>query len=182
MRLALAVVGDIEEMPVKSLHGDLTNQPATAAKGGARITLKGSDVDVKFVVFGGDLYAARPGHDWVDYGPAAEAYDPAAILNPDTGLANVLTSFIDPAVEGRETIGDQQTVRVTGEITAEAMNEVAPRLSFTKRMPCTAWIQETGDHQLVQLKLVPSTGDSIHMLFSNWNAPVTVDKPPVKPR
>jgi lipoprotein LprG len=39
------------------------------------------------------------------------------------------------------------------------------------------WIQESGDHQLVQAKLKPSQNNSIEMSFSNWNVPVTVDKP-----
>jgi lipoprotein LprG len=39
------------------------------------------------------------------------------------------------------------------------------------------WIQESGDHQLVQVKLEPSKDGSVQMVFSNWNAPVTIDKP-----
>ena len=43
--------------------------------------------------------------------------------------------------------------------------------------PATAWIQEDGDHQLVQAQLDPSAGNSIQMTLSNWNAPVTIEKP-----
>ncbi len=43
----------------------------------------------------------------------------------------------------------------------------------------TVWIQENGDHQLVQAQLVQSAGNSIQMTVSNWNAPVQVTKPPV---
>ena len=38
----------------------------------------------------------------------------SAILNPDTGLANVLANFTDPKADGRETINGVDTVRVTG--------------------------------------------------------------------
>jgi lipoprotein LprG len=41
------------------------------------------------------------------------------------------------------------------------------------------WIQETGDHQLVQAKLDQSQGNSVQMTLSDWNAPVQVTKPPV---
>jgi lipoprotein LprG len=44
-------------------------------------------------------------------------------------------------------------------------------------MPCTVWIQESGAHQLVQAKLEPSADNAIQMNLSNWNAPVTIDKP-----
>ncbi len=177
--LALWVSGNIEEMPVTALDGDLTNRPGAAAAGNARLTLTGSEVDVEFVVFGGDLYAAQSGDNWIDYGPAAEIYDVAAILNPETGLANMLTGFIDPEVEARETVDGEQTVRVSGEVTADAVNGLVPQLGVTKRVPCTVWIQEKGDHQLVQLKLVPSSGNVIEMALSNWNEPVVVRKPPV---
>lgn len=177
VRLAEAVVGGIEKIPVKSLHADLTDQPDPGAKGGGRVTLRGADLDVTFIVFRGDFYAARSGARWVDYGSASAIFDPAAILSPDTGLAHLLTSVVDPEVEARETLGDQQTVRVTGHVAAAAVNGILPQLDATGRMPCTVWIQETGDHRLVQLKLVPADGEAIHMFFSNWNEPVTVEKP-----
>ena len=177
VRLALVTIGDIRQIPLKSLHGDLTRKPSLAGKGGTRIALGDGGLDVKFVVFDGDFFAAVPGKDWVDYGPAAGVYDPTAILDPKAGLAQLLNNFVDPAVEDRETVGDQQTVRVAGEVTADAANGIAPQLKATKRMRCTVWIQETGEHQVVQLKLAPSTDDSVQMVFSNWNAPVSVDKP-----
>jgi lipoprotein LprG len=52
-------------------------------------------------------------------------------------------------------------------------------LKATQPLPATVWIQETGDHELVQAKLDQSAGNSIQMTLSNWNAPVQVSKPPV---
>jgi lipoprotein LprG len=176
VHLMLSVAGKIAEMPVKTLEGDLTNEPSAAAKGNAKITIMGADVGIKFVEFDRRLYAALPGGDWSDYGSTSEVYDVAAILNPDTGLANMLADFIDPKVEARETVGSEQTVRVAGKVAADAVNKVVP-LKGTKRMPATVWVQERGDHQLVQAKLEPSKDDSIEMVFSNWNVPVVVDKP-----
>ena len=45
--LALSVTGQIKNLPVKTLEGDLTTQPTTAAKGSATITMLGSDLDAK---------------------------------------------------------------------------------------------------------------------------------------
>jgi lipoprotein LprG len=177
VHLVMSVAGKIAEMPVKRLEGDLTNEPSTAAKGNAKITIMGADVDIEFVEFERRFYAALPVGAWRDYGPTSKVYDVAAILNPDTGLANMLASFIDPKVEARETVGGQQTIRVVGKVTANAVNKIVP-LDTTKRMPATVWIQERGDHQLVQTKLEPSKDNSIEMVFSNWNVLVTVGKPP----
>jgi lipoprotein LprG len=41
------------------------------------------------------------------------------------------------------------------------------------------WIQENGDHQLVQATLEKSPGNTLQMTMSNWGAPVNVTKPPV---
>lgn len=175
--LVLSVTGQIKSLPVKTLEGDLTNQPSTAAKGSATITLLGSDVDVKFVVVDGDLYGAISGDDYDDYGPASKIYDVNAILDPDKGLANMLADLKDPKAQDRETIDGQNTVRVTGSASADAVNKLASQLKATEPMPCTVWIQESGDHQLVQAQLEPSSGNTIQMTLSNWNAPVSVEKP-----
>lgn len=175
--LALAVTGKIKNLPVKTLEGDLTNEPSTAAKGTATITLLGSDVDVKFVVIDGDLYGAISGDDYDDYGPAEKIYDVAAILDPQKGLANMLGELTDAHADGRETINGQQTIRVTGKAPADAVNKLASALKATDALPCTVWIQEGGDHNLVQAKLEPSSDSAIAMTLSNWNAPVSVEKP-----
>lgn len=175
--LALSVTGQIKNLPVKTLEGDLTNEPTTAAKGNATITMLGSDVDAKFIVIDGDLYAAITGDDYDNYGAADKIYDVAAILSPDKGLANMLSNLKDPKSQGRETINGQKAVRVTGSAPADAVNALAPQLKATAPTPATVWISEEDDHQLVQAQLDPSAGNSIQMTLSNWNAPVTVEKP-----
>lgn len=175
--LALSVAGQIKNLPVKTLEGDLTNQPTTAAKGSATITMLGSDLDAKFVVIDGDLYAAITGDSYDNLGPADKIYDVSAILDPNKGLANLLANLADPTAQGRDTVNGQRTVRITGTASADAVNKLAPQFKATEPMPCTVWIQEDGDHQLSQAKLEPSSGNSITMVLSEWNAPVSVDKP-----
>jgi lipoprotein LprG len=179
VHLVLSVTGKIKGLPVKTLTGDLTTSPDTAAKGEANLTVLGSSVDAQFVVNDGTLFAAlTPGH-WESFGPASAIYDPSEILNPNTGLANVLTNINNPKSESRETINGQSTVKITGTASADAVNGLASQLKATQPLPATVWIQETGDHQLVQANLDQSPGNSIQMTLSNWNAPVQVTAPPV---
>src|SRR6201994_5158813 len=118
---------------------------------------------VNFVVADGDLFAAITAGSFQDFGPAKDIYDVSAILSPDTGLANVLANFSDPKADGRETVGGVATVRVTGNVSADAVNKIAPQIAATGPVPSTAWIQEDGTHQLVQAKLEPSQGNSVTM-------------------
>jgi lipoprotein LprG len=44
-------------------------------------------------------------------------------------------------------------------------------------VPATVWIAEDGDHELIQIQLEPSSGNSVTMTLSKWGEPVTVDTP-----
>ena len=166
-----------QTFPIKTLSGDLTQAPAVAAQGNAKLTFQGSDVDANFVVIDGNLFVALSGDSYLDMGPAADVYDISAILNPDKGLANVLANFSDPKSESTETINGVETVKVTGQVSAEAVNKIAPPIAATGPMPGTAWIEKDGDHKLVQAKLEPKEGNSVQMTLSDWDKPVTVTKP-----
>ncbi len=175
----ITVDGKIEGLPVKKLSGDLTNVPATAASAKATITMGGSDLDADIVVTESTLFAALSPNNWLDMGPAADIYDPSTILHPDSGLANVLGNFSGPKSEATEKINGIETVKVTGQVSAEAANRILPQLKVTGPIPGTAWIQPDGDHNLVQARLQPSDGAAVQMTLSDWNKPVTVTKPQI---
>ena len=116
VHLKLAVQGEIKELPIESLEGDLTTKPAVGAQGTANIVFLGQTARGRRLRRSptATLYAALTKGSFQDLGPAADIYDVSAILNPDTGLANVLANFSDPKADGRETINGVDTVRVTG--------------------------------------------------------------------
>lgn len=179
VHLQLTVNGEIKELPIATLSGDLTNAPAVAAQGTADLIFLGQKLtDVGFVVVDGDLYGAiTKGGNMQNFGPAVDIYDVSAILNPDNGLANVLSSFTDAQAVGREAVGGSDAVKITGTVPAEAVNRIAPQLKASAPAPATAWIREDGDHQLAQVMLEPSAGNTITMTLTDWGKAVTVTKP-----
>lgn len=179
--LRLTVQGQIKELPIESIEGDLTNTPAVAAQGKANLMFLGQKLqDVAFVVADGHLFATlTPGGGYQDFGPAADIYDLSVLLNPQTGLANVLSNFSDPKAAGREKINGVETVRITGTVSADAVNKIAPQIGANGPVPGTAWIAEDGNHELMQSRLEPSPGNSVTMTTSDWGKPVTVTKPAV---
>ncbi len=179
VHLQLTTQGTVNGLPIQKLDGDLTNTPAVAAQGTADVTVAGQKIsDAKFAVVDNDLWAAlTPGDPLSNWGPAANIYDIAAILSPDKGLANVLANFTDPKADGRETIDGVDTVRLTGQVTADAINAIAPSIKATAPVPAVAWIKSDGDHALMQAKLTPSEGNSITMTLSDWGKQVTIAKP-----
>jgi lipoprotein LprG len=180
VHLVITTTGEIKELPISTLTGDLTNTPAVAASGKADITALGTKLEgVGFVVIDGTLYGALTPNSWTDFGPAADIYDVSAILSPDKGLGNVLANFSDPKSVSHENVGGTDTVKVTGTVTADAVNAIAPQLKATGPVPATAWISPDGDHKLIQAKLDPTSSTSIQMTMSDWGKPVTVTKPAV---
>nr|WP_231127140.1 LppX_LprAFG lipoprotein [Mycobacterium colombiense] len=177
--IALSIQGKIPGLPIKTLTGDLTNAPATAASGNATITLGGSDIDANFVVLDGTLYATLTPNKWSDFGKAADIYDVSVLLNPENGLGNALANFSNAKAEGRENINGQNTIRITGNVSADAVNKIVPQFNATQPVPSTVWVQETGDHLLVQANLQKSSGNSAQITLSNWGEQVQVSKPPV---
>jgi lipoprotein LprG len=177
--LVLKVNGKIPGLPIKVLTGDLTTAPATAASGNATLTVGGSDIQADFVVVDGDLYATLTPNKWSDFGKASDIYDVSVILNPDIGLANALNNFTNAKAEGRDNINGQDAVKISGNFSADAVNKVVPQFTASGQVPGTVWIQENGDHQLVQASLEKSSGNTLQMTMSNWGAPVNVTKPPV---
>ena len=175
--LDITVNGTIEGLPLKTLTGDLTNVPATAVQGNAVISMGGSDVDAGLIVIDNVLYASLSPNSWLDLGPAADIYDPSTILNPDGGLAGMLDSFTDPQSEAAENVNGVDTVKISGNVSAESVNALIPQLKATDAVPASAWIEKDGDHNLVQAQIEPSSGNSILVKLSEWNTPVTVTKP-----
>jgi len=180
VHLKLAVQGTIQDLPIETLEGDLTNKPAVAAQGTANILFLGQRLEgVDFVVADGNLFGAITKGSFQDFGPAADIYDVSALLNPDTGLANLVANFTDAKADGRETINGVDAVRITGTASADAVNKIAPSLKATGPVPGTAWIREDGNHELVQAKLEPTPGNTITITSSNWGESVSVTKPAV---
>ena len=178
--LVLTVTGKIPGLPVRKLTGDLVTSPNTAAQGTASLNYLGQDIDADFVVIGGDLYtdALNPGDkSMTDVGPASEIYDPSTILSPDIGVADLLANFTDAKAEGRDQISGQTTVRISGNVAPDAVNKIAATFKATKPVPATVWIVETGDHQLAQVSLQYSQGNTIQMTLSNWGQSVQINKP-----
>jgi len=177
--LVLSVQGKIPGLPIKTLSGDLTNAPAIAAKGNATISMGGSEVQVDFAVVDSELYATLTPNKWSDFGKASDVYDVSLILNPDTGLANLLSKFSNAKAEGRDTINGQTTIRISGNVPGDAVSKIGLPINAGQPVPATVWIQETGEHQLVQANLEKSSGNSVQITMSNWGEQVQVTKPPV---
>lgn len=77
MHVRLAVTGDVPNLRVTKLEGDISNTPQTVATGSATLLVGNKSEDAKFVYVDGHLYSdlGQPG-TYTDFGNGASIYNP----------------------------------------------------------------------------------------------------------
>jgi lipoprotein LprA len=184
MHVTVAVQGNVPNLSLTKLDGDVSSQPQTAATGSATLSVGQKPVDSKFVFVDGHLYAdvADPGGKYTDYGDGVSIYDVGTMLNPDKGLAKILTDLKNPKVAGTEQVNGIATTKITGTSSSNDVATLAGRRlgpESETQEPTTVWIASDGTHHLVKLQFVPVENSTITLTMSDWGKQVTATKPPV---
>jgi lipoprotein LprA len=184
MHLTVTVQGNVPNLSVTTLNGDVSSTPQMAATGTATLTVGQKPVDTKFVFVDGHLYSdvADPGGKFTDYGDGVSIYDVSILLDPNRGLANILSNLKDPKVAGTEQVNGVATTKITGtssssDIARLAGSRMGPEKATTA--PTTVWIASDGSNHLVQLQILPVQNGTITLTMSDWGKQVTATKPPV---
>lgn len=86
MHVSVAVQGDVPNLRVTKLDGDISNTPQTVATGTATLLVGKSPEDAKFVYIDGHLYSdlGQPG-TYTDFGNGASIYNVSVLLDPTKG-------------------------------------------------------------------------------------------------
>jgi lipoprotein LprG len=175
----LTVNGEIPDLPVKSAEGDLTREggDSGAAKGTVAMTLMGDLFEGEFVLVEESLYIKGPTGGWQQL-PASlvrNLYDPAAILDPDRGVAKVLESVQNAKTEGTEDIDGVSTYRVTGRVAQDVVSQLVPGISSD--VDITFWVRQDDGHQPVKAT-VQVTGDAtVDVTLSDIDKQVEITAP-----
>ena len=119
------VDGQLPSVTVQSAKGVLNADGD--AQGTATIVQFGQLVEVEFVLAGGELYikGVTGGFTQVPAALAGSVYDPSAILDPDRGVAKVLSSVQSPTIAGTE--GDSWLV--SGSVPADVAAGLVPGIT-----------------------------------------------------
>ncbi|VBA60619.1 LppX_LprAFG lipoprotein [Mycobacterium attenuatum] len=181
MHVSLTVQGSVPNLAVTKLEGDVSNTPQTVATGTATLIVGKNPVDSKFVYVDGHLYSdvADPGK-YADYGNGASIYDVSTLLDPNRGLAKLLSDLQNPKVVGSEQINGILTTKITGMSPADDITTLAgARLSAkdAQSTPTTVWIASDGSNHLVKLEITPVENGTVTMTMSDWGKQVTATKP-----
>jgi lipoprotein LprG len=177
----LAVNGKVPGLDVQSAEGDLTRESggAGAAKGTVTMTLFGSLFEGEFVIVDDTAYVKGPtgGYQELPETLRANLYDPAAILDPSRGVANVLSNTQDAKTEAAEEIDGVPTYRVKGKASKDVVADLVPGVDSD--VDITFWLRQDGDHQPVKASVaVPAEGSpSVDVTLSDVDKPVEITAP-----
>ncbi|MDV6012974.1 LppX_LprAFG lipoprotein [Haloechinothrix sp. LS1_15] len=192
-RFTLHATGDVPGLTVQAIEGDLTTEggPYGAAQGTATLSVGGQLVESEFVLHSETLHLETPGGGFQEIRAdrVAAIYDPSAVLDPERGVANLLTQVREAETVGTETVDGTATYEVDGTVAHEAFAELIP--GVTSDAEITLWLTEEGDHLPVRVSLTfpdaesaedADTADTddaptVEVTLSQVNEPVTVSPP-----
>jgi lipoprotein LprG len=177
----LTVNGKVPGLDVQSAEGDLTREDggAGAAQGTVKMTLLGSLFEGDFVIVDDKAYVKGPTGDFQEL-PAsliANLYDPAAILDPSRGIANVLSKVQEPNTEAEEDVDGVACYRVKGKAAKDVVANLVPGVNSD--VDITFWLRRDGDHQPVKASVaVPAEGSpTVDVSLSDVDKPVEITAP-----
>jgi lipoprotein LprG len=180
VHFSLTVDGTLPDVPVQKADGDLNRQGQ--AKGSATITELCQVVQVDFVLVNNDFFIKGPtgGYQRLPAALVGGLFDPTAILDPDRGVAKVLTSVRGAQTQATESVAGTDCYRITGTVSKDVVSALVPGIG--KDVTATVWVATAGRHLPVRAQFqVPGNGGSqgarITVDLSRVNAPVSVTAP-----
>jgi lipoprotein LprG len=180
VHFAITVDGTLSGVPIQNADGDLNAQGQ--AKGNAKISELGQVVQVDFVLVDNTFYLKGPtgGYTKVPAALAGNLFDPTAILDPNRGVAKVLTSVRGASTQAQEKVDGVDCYRIGGKVSKDVVSALVPGIGSD--VDATVWVATDSKHLPVKAEFaVPGNGGSqgakVDVDISNVNAPVTVTPP-----
>jgi lipoprotein LprG len=175
--------GEVSGLPVRRAEGDLLR--SGDAKGTIQLAQLGVLVEYQFVVVGKDIYlkGVTGGFQKLDASVAKQIYDPTAILDPDKGIAKVLSTATNPTTEAEEKVDGKDAYRVAVGLSGDAVAALVPNI--TGQVTGKVWIDKNTKDMLKAVLTVPgpSAGagagksGTVTITETNIDSPVTVSAP-----
>lgn len=180
VHFTIDVNGTLAGVPIQNADGDLNAQGA--AKGSAKISEFGAFVEANFVLLNGTFYVQGPtgGYQKIPAALAGNLFDPTAILDPNRGVAKVLTSVRGATTKDKESVNGTDCYRVTGTVSQDVVAALVPGIN--RNVGATVWVAAGGKHLPVRAEFaVPGAGGSqgakVDVSISKVNEPVNVTAP-----
>jgi lipoprotein LprG len=170
--------GAIAGLSLRRAEGTLTREGS--AKGTAQLDQSGSTVELTFVIVGDKIYVKGPtgGYQSFPLQLAASVYDPSAILDPQRGIAKVLSTATGATTEASEAVDGKDAWRVAATTNGTYLATVIPGVKGS--IPGKVWIAASDKRLLKAAFTLPGTGGNggtVTVTFKEFDAPATISAP-----
>jgi lipoprotein LprG len=170
--------GEIPGIPVHSAEGDLTKEGA--AKGKINMDLLGQLFEGEFVLVNQSIYikGATGNYQKLPASLISNLYDPGAILDPNRGIAKVLSSVKDARTEGREQTEGADTYKVSGRVAKDVVSGLVPGVNSD--VDITFWLRQDNKQPVkATVKMPGGNGKdaTVDVTLSNVDESVSITPP-----
>uniref|UniRef100_UPI0031D8512E LppX_LprAFG lipoprotein n=1 Tax=Saccharothrix mutabilis TaxID=33921 RepID=UPI0031D8512E len=164
----IKVDGELPDVTVKDAEGDLN--AAGDSKGRAKVDQFGQLIEVEYVLVKSDLYFKGPtgGFTRLPAALAGQVYDPTAILNPDKGVAKVLSS----AKDAKTVSSDGGVTVVEATVPKDVVGGLVPGIGADVK--ATFSVQ---DDKLTNAVFALPSGAKVTVGLAEFNKSFTVEPP-----
>ncbi len=175
--IVLDIEGAVGALPIKRAEGDLKRDGD--AKGTIQLQQGANLIEAEFIIVGNRAFLKYPTGGWQPAGAITMIYDPAAILDPDKGVAELLATASNARTEGTETVGGVDTYRVAVDVDQDAADTLVP--GVPDGLTGLVWIDQQTKHLVKAVVNAPASGGNdaatITVTLTNFDEPVTVSEP-----
>jgi lipoprotein LprG len=175
--IVLDIDPPVGNLPISRAEGDLKR--GGDAKGTIQLLANTQLLEVEFVVMGDDAWVKYPTGGWTTAGAITNIYDPSAILDPQRGVANLLSTASNARTEGAERVNGVSAWRITADIDQKAANMLVP--GVPAGLTGTVWVDQESKRMVKAVVNVPESGNNpastITFDMTDFNAAVDVSAP-----
>jgi lipoprotein LprG len=171
--------GEVGSLPMRKAEGDLLR--SGDAKGTIQLSTFGMLIESDFVVLGKTIYlkGATGGWQTLDASVASSIYDPSAILDPNRGIAKLLSTAKDPTTEAKESVNGKDAYRVAVKLDGASVSSLVPGVGGD--VTGKVWIDAQNKQLLKAVLTVPGASadkkGTVTINVTNIDVPVTVSAP-----
>ena len=170
--------GAISGLSLRRAEGTLTREGN--AEGTAQIEQSGTAVDLTFVIVGDKIYIKGPtgGYQTLPLSLAATVYDPSAILDPDKGVAKLLSTATGAKTEAAEEVDGTDAWRVA--LTANGTDLATIIPGVTGGTPGKVWLGKQDKRLHKAVFTLPAEGGAtgtVTVTFQEFDAPADIKAP-----
>ncbi|MFC6082895.1 LppX_LprAFG lipoprotein [Sphaerisporangium aureirubrum] len=164
-------------VPVQHAEGSLTKE--ADAEGTIRMNVFGTLQEMAFVLIGDKVYFKGPtgGYQTMTRQQLAALYDPSVILNPDKGVAHLLSTASGPKTEAEESVDGAAAYRVAANLSQPVVAALIPGVD--QAVAAKIWVDKANGRLLkASLPLGDgATAGTVTVTFTDYDKPVEITAP-----